>query len=290
MKTFFLTTVVSLTAAAQLFADDTTNVLADDKSRLSYAIGMMFASRWKEQGVDVDNNLVLRGLNDQQAGRPTLISQQEGHDIIIKFQQMLADNQKKMRDEMLTRNKAEGEVFLAQNKSQPGVMVMPANGMDGKTYELQYKVITEGAGEMPTAQDSVTVNYRGTFINGSEFDSSAKAGHPVQFPVARVIRGWTEALTHMKVGSKWQLFVPSELAYGTSGYSVVEPNKSLVFEVELVSIEHPQARPMPVAIPVQPLTSDIIRVPSKAEMDKGAKVEVLKPEDVQKIQQAQQGK
>jgi FKBP-type peptidyl-prolyl cis-trans isomerase FklB len=287
MKIIFLTAVFSLATAASLFADDAmtnanTVLLSDDKARLSYAIGMMFASRWKEQGVDVDNNMVMRGLNDEQSGRPTLMSLAEERDIINKFQQALADRQQKMREEMLTKNKMEGEIFLAQNKNQPGVMTLP----DG----LQYKVITEGTGETPSPADTVSVNYRGTFINGTEFDSSAKSGHPAQFPVNRVIHGWSEAISHMKVGSKWQLFIPSDLAYGPSGYGGrIEPNTTLIFEVELLSVQHPQTPPPPasMAAPIQPLTSDIIKVPSADEMKNGAKVEVLKPEDVQKLQQAQ---
>ena len=271
MRTTFFTAVFSLATAASLFADGgTNNVLSDDKSRLSYAIGMMFASRWKEQGVDVDNNLVLRGLNDMQSGSPTLITQQEEHDIITKFQQALADRQQKMRGEMLAKNKMEGEAFLAQNKNQPGVMTLP----DG----LQYKVITQGSGEMPSPTDTVSVNYRGAFLNGMEFDSSYKRGQPAQFPVNRVIHGWTEALTHMKVGSKWQLFIPSELAYGQSGFPPrIEPNMTLIFDVELLSVQHPVATPV---VAPQPLTSDIIKV-------QGTNVEVMKPEDVQKFEQSQ---
>jgi FKBP-type peptidyl-prolyl cis-trans isomerase FklB len=271
MKLNFLMAVFSLTTAATLLADDGTNVLADDKSRLSYAIGMMFASRWKEQGVDVDNNLVLRGLNDEQAGKPTLMSEQEEHDIITKFQQELAQRSEQMRAAMQTKNKTEGEMFLAQNKNQPGVVTLP----DG----LQYKVITDGTGETPLPTDTVTVNYRGTFLDGTEFDSSAKHGQAAQFPVSRVIRGWTEALTNMKVGSKWELFVPSDLAYGQAGYGGrIEPNMTLIFEVELLSVQHPQTQAAPVAPPVQPLTSDIIKV-------QGTNVEVMKQEDIQKLQQ-----
>lgn len=279
MKLKFLTTVISLTTAVSLFADDATSVtngLADDKSRLSYAIGMMFASRWKEQGVDVDNNMVLRGLNDEQSGKPTLMSEQEEHDIITRFQQDLANKAQQMRAEMTAKNKAEGEAFLAQNKSQPGVVALA----DG----LQYKVITEGTGETPSPTDTVTVKYRGTFLNGTEFDSSEKHGGTAQFPVNHVIRGWTEALTLMRVGSKWQVFIPSDLAYGPNGYGGrIEPNMTLIFEVELVSIQHPQAQALPAPAPVQPLTSDIIKV-------QGTNVEFLKPEDVQRLQQAQQGK
>jgi FKBP-type peptidyl-prolyl cis-trans isomerase FklB len=294
MKKLFLTAVFSMTAAASLLADDalnTTNVLGDDKSRLSYAIGVMFASRWKDQGVDVDNSLVLRGLNDGQSGGPTLMSPQEVQAVITKFQQALAEKQQKMREEALAKNKAEGEAFLAQNKSQPGVQTLPAVAVDGKTYELQYKVITDGTGESPTPLDTVTVNYRGTFINGEEFDSSSKAGHPISFPLNRVIRGWSESITHMKVGSKWQLFIPSELAYGPNGYgSRIGPNTTLIFEVELLSIQHPQTQAAPVPAPIPPLTSDVIKVPSAAEMANGAKVEVLNQDQVRKLQQSQQGK
>jgi FKBP-type peptidyl-prolyl cis-trans isomerase FklB len=274
MRTTFFTAVFSLVTAASLFADDgTNNVLGDDKSRLSYAIGMMFASRWKEQGVDVDNNMVLRGLNDMQSGSTTLMTQQEEHDIITKFQQALADKQQKMREDALTKNKMEGEAFLAANKNNPGVVTLP----DG----LQYKVITEGSGETPSPTDTVSVNYRGAFINGTEFDSSYKRGQPAQFPVNRVIHGWTEALTHMKAGSKWQLFIPSELAYKQSGYPPrIEPNMTLIFEVELLSVQHTAAAPV---VAPQPLTSDIIKVPSAEEMKNGAKPETLKPEDVQKL-------
>jgi hypothetical protein len=127
--------------------------------------------------------------------------------------------------------------------------------------------------------ENVTVNYRGTFIDGKEFDSSAKAGHPGQFTVGNVIRGWTEALMQMKAGSKWQLFVPSELAYGERGRPGIPPSSVLIFEIELISTEAPP--------PPAPLTSDIIKVPSAEEMKKGAKIEVIKPEDAAKLQQSE---
>jgi FKBP-type peptidyl-prolyl cis-trans isomerase len=144
---------------------------------------------------------------------------------------------------------------------------------------LQYKVITNGAGATPVPNDLVTVNYRGTFIDGKEFDSSAKSGHPAQFAIGSVIHGWTEALLQMKAGSKWQLFVPSELAYGERGRPNIPPNSVLIFEIELISSETPP--------PPAPLTSDIIKVPSQEEMKKGAKIEVIKPEDAAKYQQSQ---
>jgi FKBP-type peptidyl-prolyl cis-trans isomerase 2 len=149
---------------------------------------------------------------------------------------------------------------------------------DGSNAEMQYKVITEGSGPTPQSNDVVQVNYRGTLIDGKEFDSSAKHGGPQKFPANRVVRGWSEALQHMKVGSKWELFIPSSLAYGDVGNPNIEPGSTLLFEVELVGIEPPQAPPTS-----QPLTSDIIKVPSAEELKKGAKIEVIKPEDAARM-------
>jgi FKBP-type peptidyl-prolyl cis-trans isomerase FklB len=282
MKKTALIVSLCLSAVAPLLADGT-NVLADDKSRLSYAIGMMFADRWKEQGVDVDPDLVLRGLKDGQSGGPTLMSQQDMQSLITTFQQGLASRQQQMREELIARNKAEGEAFLARNRTQPGVVTLP----DG----LQYKVITEGDGEVPGDNNTVLVNFRGTFVDGKEWDSTAQTGKPLELPVGRVFRGWSEALKLMKTGSKWQLFIPSELAYGQNGMSPrIPPSATLIMEVELLSVERPQPpppAPTPPPSASAPLTSDIIKVPSAEEMKNGAKIEIIKPEDVQKLQQSQ---
>jgi FKBP-type peptidyl-prolyl cis-trans isomerase len=267
MKTIFLTAFFSLMATASLFADGT-NVLGDDRARASYAIGMMLGTNWKQQGVDVDNNLVLRGLDDQESGGPTLLTPQEMRTTLRQFQQALVAKQQEVRAEEAAKNKSEGAAFLAANKNQPGVVTLP----DG----LQYKILTDGSGATPAPADTVTVNYRGTFINGTEFDSSYKRNQPAQFPVNGVIHGWTEALMQMKVGSKWQLFVPSELAYGEQGRPGIPPDSTLIFEIELLDTKTPP--------PPAPLTSDIIKVPSADEMKNGAKIETLKPEDVQKLQ------
>ncbi|MGA2030552.1 MAG: FKBP-type peptidyl-prolyl cis-trans isomerase [Verrucomicrobiota bacterium] len=269
MKIIPLTLFLSLLVPAFSQAADT-NALSDDKSRISYAIGVTVGSRWKEQGIDVNYDSLVLGLKDGQNGRPELMTDQEIHDTLNKFQQQLMAEQQKKRQEMAEKNKAEGDAFLANNKTQPGVVVLP----DG----LQYKIITPGTGPIPSADDTVTVNYRGTTIDGTEFDSSAKAGHPAQFRVGGVIHGWTEALTNMPVGSKWQLFIPSDLAYGQFGRPPrIEPNATLIFDIELLSLEHPK--------PPQPLTSDIIKVPSSEEMKNGAKIEVIKPDDAAKAQQ-----
>jgi FKBP-type peptidyl-prolyl cis-trans isomerase len=245
-----------------------TNLFSDDKSKASYAIGMIFAHNLQQQGVDADATMLLRGLKDEESGGATLLTPQEAQNTVKEFQQ-------KMRAELAVKNKAAGEAFFATNKNNPGVVTLP----DG----LQYKVITAGSGAMPAADSTVTVNYRGTFLNGAEFDSSARAGHPVQFLAGRVIRGWSEALMQMRVGSKWQLFIPSGLAYGEQGRPGIPPNATLVFEVELLGSQNPPSQPPP-ASPAAPLTSDIIRVPSAEEMKKGAKIETLTPEEVEKLQ------
>jgi FKBP-type peptidyl-prolyl cis-trans isomerase len=157
---------------------------------------------------------------------------------------------------------------LATNKNNPGV-VTTTNG-------LQYRVITNGTGDMPTLYDTVTVNCRGTLLDGKEFDSSFKRGQPAEFSVGGVIPGWTEALLKMKVGSKWQLFVPPQLAYGVQGRPGIPPNALLVFEIELLSAKTPP-----------PLTSDIIKVPAAEELKKGAQVEVIKKEDLERMQKQQ---
>jgi FKBP-type peptidyl-prolyl cis-trans isomerase len=183
-----------------------------------------------------------------------------------------------LHEEQAVKNKAEGEAFLATNKDNPGVVALP----DG----LQYKVITGGTGAVPTVADTVTVNYSGKLLDGTEFDSSYKRGQPASFPVTGVIHGWTEALTQMKAGSKWQLFIPPDLAYGPQGRPGIPPNAVLIFEVELLSTQTPpSATPAPPSAP--PLTSDIIKVPSADEMKKGAKIEVIKPEDAQQMQKPQ---
>jgi len=262
-----------------------TNVLNSDKARISYAIGLMFADRWKQQGVEVDPELVARGLKDGQSGGPALMSRQDMQNLITTFQQGLAARQQKMREELPAKNKAEGEAFLARNKTRPGIVTLP----DG----LQYEIITEGGGEIPADNDNVTVNYRATFMDGTEFDSSARTGKPLPLTIGNIsLRGWNEALKLMKAGSKWRLFIPTELAYGPNGLPPrIPPNAALILEVELVAVQHPQPQSPPAPAPPppanQPLTSDIIKVPSAEELKKGAKIEIIKPEDVQKLQQSQ---
>jgi FKBP-type peptidyl-prolyl cis-trans isomerase FklB len=239
---------------------------------------MTFAHNFQAQGIEVDPDILARGLKDMLSGGNTLLTKEEAGATLNEFQKKLAAKQRQLRETIAATNKIAGEAFLAENKTKPGVITMP----DG----LQYKVITNGSGATPTMNDTVTVYYRGTLIDGKEFDSSGGPGHSVQFPVNGVIRGWSEALLQMKVGSKWQVFVPSELAYGQQSHPGIPGNSVLVFEVELLSTEH-QSPPPPAASTGAPLTSDIIKVPSQEEMKKGAKIEVIKPEDAAKLQQSQ---
>jgi FKBP-type peptidyl-prolyl cis-trans isomerase FklB len=266
-------TLMTCLAAAQSFAAGT-NVLTDEKSRVSYAIGLSLGHNWQQQGIDLNWDIFSRGFKDAQAGGAMLMTPQEMHDTLNEFQKVMVVKQQQLREQQAAKNKSDGAAFLAANKSKYGVVTLP----DG----LQYMVISDGAGDMPAEGEMVSVNYRGTFIDGTEFDSSAKLGKSAQFRVGEVIPGWTEALKLMKAGSKWQLFIPSDLAYGPQGRPGIPPNSVLVFDVDLVSVDRPEAPPAPA--PPPPLTSDIIKVPSAEEMKKGAKIEIIKPEDVKKMQ------
>jgi FKBP-type peptidyl-prolyl cis-trans isomerase FklB len=274
MKKTILLAVVLAGLVAPLMAQDT-NILTDEKARVSYAIGLRIGTQLKQGHAEVDTNLFMRGLNDAISGGAALMSQAEVQETMAQFSKMMQAKQKALMAEEGLKNKAEGEAFLTTNKNNPGVVTLP----DG----LQYKVIKEGDGPLPNAASTVTVNYKGSFISGTEFDSSARQGHPATFPVMGVIRGWTQALQLMKVGSKWELYVPADLGYGPMGKGPIPPNTVLIFDVELLQIQ--AARPRAMAPPQNtPLTSDIIKVPSAEELKKGAKIEVIKPEDVQKAQ------
>lgn len=260
------------TATAQTTSANATT-LTTDKERESYAMGMYIGTSWKRNGVDVDLNALMHGIKDLQSGQ-TLLTEDQMRAQLMQLQRNLMASHQKQQSQQGAQNEQEGQAFLAKNKSEPGVVTLP----DG----LQYKIIQDGTGAAPDPNDIVTVNYRGTFVNGTEFDSSYKRGRPAEFPVTGVIPGWTEALEKMKVGSKWDIYVPSNLAYGPSGREpLVGPNQTLIFEVELLGVK---ARPAPPQ--VQPLTSDIIKVPSAEDMKKGAKIETIKASDLQKMEQA----
>ncbi len=209
--------------------------LETPKDKLSYAIGMNVGKNLQRQSIDVDPAILMQGLKDTMAGGKTLLTEQEAQSVLTEMQ---AEAHKKQEEKMKLAgeaNKKEGEAFLAANKTKEGVVTLPSG--------LQYKIIKAGTGPKPTATDSVVCNYRGTLIDGKEFDSSYKRGEPATFPVNGVIKGWTEALQLMPVGSKWQLFVPADLAYGSRGAGPdIGPDSTLIFEVELMSIQPPKAQ------------------------------------------------
>ena len=216
-------------------AADTT-VLKTQKDKVSYSIGLDIGKNFKKQSMDIDPDLLARGLKDAMAGGKTLLTEEEVRTIMPAFQKEMQAKADARAKELGDRNMKEGETFLAGNKKKEGVVTLPS--------DLQYKIITAGNGEKPKSSDTVTTHYRGTLIDGTEFDSSHKRGQPASFPVTGVIAGWTEALQLMPVGSKWQLFVPSNLAYGPRGAGqMIGPNATLIFEVELLSIQAGEKAP-----------------------------------------------
>lgn len=201
-------------------------VLKDQKDKVSYILGMDIGNNLKKQSISVNPKIFAKGIEDALAGTKSLLTEQEVQETMVAFQKEVMAKQA----EVAKKNKAEGDAFLAENKKKEGVKILPSG--------LQYKVIKGGTGKKPKSNDTVTVNYRGTLIDGTEFDSSYKRGQPATFQVSGVIPGWTEALQLMEEGAKWQLFIPSSLAYGERGAGgVIGPNAALIFEVELISIQ-----------------------------------------------------
>jgi FKBP-type peptidyl-prolyl cis-trans isomerase FklB len=205
--------------------------LKTEKGKQSYALGMNVGNQVKAQSMEVDLDLIIRGLKDSLSGSSTLLSDQEASTEVRELQHEVKQKAIAQRREKLKKNKQEGEEFLAANKTKEGVVTLPSG--------LQYKVLKAGEGKKPSGSDVVFCNYRGTLLNGMEFDSSYKHGKkPAAFAFPRVMRGWKEALQLMPEGAKWQIFVPSDLAYGASGAGkVIEPNSTLIFDLELVSIK-----------------------------------------------------
>lgn len=202
--------------------------LKTQKEKLSYTMGVEAGNNMKRQSVDIDPDVLLQGLKDAFSGNALLMGEEEMLAVKNAFRQEMMTKQAEEAKKLAEKNKKEGEAFLEENKKKEGVKTLPSG--------LQYKVITEGTGKSPKAADTVTVNYRGTLIDGTEFDSSYKRGQPVSFPVNGVIPGWTEALQLMKEGAKWQIFIPAGLAYGEKGAgNIIGPNATLVFDVELIS-------------------------------------------------------
>ena len=226
MKWTVLAVVSGVISTSGLAADSQT-VLKDQKDKVSYSIGLNIGNTLKQQSLDLNPETLTAGIRDVLSGAKPLLTEEEVKQTLMAFQQeMLKQTQVKAET-----NKKAGDTFLAENKKKPGVETLPSG--------LQYKVIKVGKGKKPKSTDSVTTHYRGTLIDGTEFDSSYKSNEPASFPLTDVISGWTEALQLMPVGSKWQLFIPSNLAYGEGGRGPIPPNSALVFDLELLSIDAP---------------------------------------------------
>jgi FKBP-type peptidyl-prolyl cis-trans isomerase FklB len=204
--------------------------LPTQKDKLSYAIGMNIGKGLHRESIDVDPAIILRGMQDAMVGGKTLLTDEEAQATITQLQNEIRQKVEAKAQAAAEANKKEGDAFQAANKAKPGVITLPSG--------LQYKILKEGTGAKPMPTDSVVCDYRGTLIDGKEFDSSYKRGQPATFPVNGVIKGWTEALQLMPVGSQWQLVVPPELAYGVRGAGAdIGPNSTLIFEVDLHSIQ-----------------------------------------------------
>jgi FKBP-type peptidyl-prolyl cis-trans isomerase FklB len=229
MKVMFVV-MVALAMVASPGAAQKKNALKTQKQKASYGIGLDMGKNFKEQFPDVDLDALMRGFKDALAGKKPAIDEAELQKVMTTFQQEMVQKRTEQAAAMGEKNKKEGEAFLEANKKKEGV-VTTASG-------LQYKVITMGTGPKPTAQDTVECNYRGTLIDGKEFDSSYKRGAPATFPLGRVIPGWIEGLQLMPVGSKFEFYVPSNLAYGERGAGAdIGPDATLIFEVELLGIK-----------------------------------------------------
>ena len=232
MKVFLIAVLSVALFTGPAVAEDKKGM--SEKEKLSYSLGYSQGSNmagfFKAQSVDVDTNTIVDAFKSALTGTKPLLTEQEMHEIMAAFQKSMTAKQAEHMKELSDKNEKTGEAFLAENKKKEGVVTIPSG--------LQYKVLKEGTGEKPKAADKVKVNYKGTLIDGKEFDSSAKLGKPAEFQVSKVIPGWSEALQMMKVGSKWEVFIPANLAYGDRGAGpVIGPKSTLIFDIELVSIE-----------------------------------------------------
>ncbi|HYL15067.1 MAG TPA: FKBP-type peptidyl-prolyl cis-trans isomerase [Terriglobales bacterium] len=217
--------VLALGATAQ-----NTATLKTPKDKQSYALGMDLGNQLRRMSIEVDPDLFSKGLKDSLSGSKTLLTEEEVRAAISELQAEAKRKIAEARKSGAASNQAAGETFLAQNKKKEGVVTLSSG--------LQYKILKAGSGLKPIVEDTVVCNYRGTLIDGTEFDSSYRRGQPATFPVKGVIKGWTEALQLMPVGSKWQLFIPPDLAYGERGTGdAIGPEATLIFEVELISIQ-----------------------------------------------------
>lgn len=230
-------------------------VLNTPKQKASYAIGTSIGRKLHDDELDVDTSVLVRAIKDAQSGKKSQLTDDEMRNALVAYQE-------EATKQLAARNKIKGDAYRTANKTKEGVVTLPSG--------LQYKILQAGTGPKPTATDSVVCNYKGTFVDGKEFDSSYERGEPATFPVTGVIKGWTEALQLMPVGSKWQLVIPPDLAYGEQGRRGMPPNSTLVFEVELLKIaekekaapEAPAPQGNPAAAPAHPAGNAAPATPS----------------------------
>lgn len=205
-------------------------VLESQKDKVSYSIGWDIGNSFKKQSLEINPDILFGGIKDALSGKNPQMDEKQMGETMMNFQKEMMAKRTEAQKNIGEKNKKEGEEFLAKNKNNKGVISLLSG--------LQYRVIKEGTGKIPKLNDTVTVHYKGTLLDGTEFDSSYKRGEPAKFPVSGVIKGWTEALQLMKVGSKWELYIPSNLAYAERGAgNSIGPNAVLIFNVELLSIE-----------------------------------------------------
>jgi FKBP-type peptidyl-prolyl cis-trans isomerase len=241
---------------------ETPLVLTTPKQKASYAIGTSIGRKLHDDDLDVDTTILVRAIKDAQAGKKSQLTDDEMRSALVSYQE-------EATKQLATRNKTQGDAYRAANKAKEGVVTLPSG--------LQYKILQAGTGPKPSASDSVVCNYKGTFVDGKEFDSSYGRGEPATFPVSGVIKGWTEALQLMPVGSKWQLVIPPDLAYGEQGRRGMPPNSTLVFEVELLKIaekekpapEAPTPQGNPAAVPAHPADNAAPATPPAQPDNKG---------------------
>ncbi len=200
-----------------------------EKQKISYAIGNSIGHNFKDQGIDVEPSIVAQAIQDVLTDGNLALTESQMEEVMRNFQRMMQEKAQASQSKAGEANRTEGKEFLEANKTKEGVVTLPSG--------LQYQIITQGTGPKPGLKDTVTTHYHGTLINGKVFDSSIRRGQPASFPVNGVISGWTEALQLMPTGSRWKLFIPSELAYGERGAGAdIGPGTTLIFEVELLSI------------------------------------------------------
>ena len=255
MKNFVMAALIILCSAGMVIAQDATP-LKEQKDKLSYSLGMTIGKSIKRDSIETNPDLVARGIKDVLTGEKILLTDEQMAEVFMTLQKDLVTKQAEERKALAEKNLKEGEKFLAENAKKEGVVTQPSG--------LQYKVITDGKGKKANRTDAVTVNYRGTMIDGTEFDSSYKRNEPATFQLQNMIPGFTEGVSLMKVGSKWQLFIPSKLAFGEEGAEdAIGPNAALIFEVELLD-----AKDVAAANPAEKQPSKTKAAPAKKPASK----------------------